>query len=69
MSMNSKKLSIGEKRNVIATRKRRGDVTIVSIRTGYSVSYVSEVLNFQYNNEKIVDTAYKLVRNRKPNSL
>jgi hypothetical protein len=61
----SRRLSAGEKLNVIATRKRRGDVTKVALRTGYSVSYVSEVLNFQYNNDAIVNAAYDIARKRK----
>lgn len=65
MNSNSKRLSTFEKLNVIATRKRRGDVTKVANRTGYSVSYVSEVLNYQYSNDAIVNAAYDIARKRK----
>jgi hypothetical protein len=62
------KLNTGAKRAVIASRKRIGDVTKVAKKTGFSVPYVSQVLNMQYNNSRIVNAAYDIARGRKKNS-
>ena len=51
----------------IASLQRRGDVTKVANLTGYSVSYVSEVLNYKYENNEIINTAYGVMRKRKRN--
>jgi hypothetical protein len=62
-------LSIGAKRAVIASRKRLGDVTKVANLTGFSVPYVSQVLNAQYTNKVIVNAAYDMTRGRTKNSI
>lgn len=49
-------------------RQRRGDVTKVAYRTGYSVSYVSRVLNGICNNKSVINEAYRMTYRRKKNS-
>lgn len=61
-------LSLQTKRQVIASRKRRGDVTRVAKQTGYSTSYVSEVLNSLYTNQRILNAAYRMTRGRAQNT-
>jgi len=51
----------------INSRRRTGDVTKVSNRTGFSTSYVSDVLNGNYTNERIVNSAYDMTRGRRQN--
>jgi predicted transcriptional regulator len=51
--------------NVIHSKRRRGDQKRISEMTGYSASYVSEVLSARYNNNEIVNCAYKIMRPRK----
>jgi hypothetical protein len=51
----------------INSRRRTGDVTKVADRTGFSTSYVSDVLNGNYSNERIVNAAYDMSRGRKQN--
>jgi len=57
--------SYQDKMNVIHTKSRRGDQKRISEMTGYSASYVSAVLSAQYNNDEIVNCAYKIMRPRK----
>lgn len=59
------KLSLEKKRQLVTAHKRRGDVTAVASRTGYSVPYVSQVLNNQYQNTRILNAAYDRARNRR----
>ena len=49
-------------------RQRRGDVTKIADRTGYSVSYVSRVLNGISTNQSIINEAYRMTYRRKKNS-
>jgi hypothetical protein len=49
-------------------RQRRGDVTKIAGRTGYSVSYVSRVLNGTCNNQSVINEAYRMTYRRKKNS-
>jgi predicted transcriptional regulator len=58
-------LSYQDKMNVIHSKRRRGDQKRISEMTGYSASYVSEVLSARYNNDEIVNYAYKIMRPRK----
>jgi predicted transcriptional regulator len=58
-------LSYQDKMNVIHSKRRRGDQKRISEMTGYSASYVSEVLSVRYNNNEIVNYAYKIMRSRK----
>lgn len=54
-----------QKRSHFQNLKRTGDVVAVSNKTGYSTSYVSEVLGGKYNNEKIINAAFERTRKRK----
>jgi hypothetical protein len=51
--------------NVIASKIRRGDQAIISSKTGYASSTVSEVLSGKYSNMKIVNQAFKMTNPRK----
>ena len=56
------------KMTIIASRKRRGDVTKVADNTGYSVSHCSRVIHGQRNNDSILSEAYRITRRRVKNS-
>jgi len=47
------------------SRIRRGDQAIISAKTGYASSTVSEVLSGKYSNIKIVNQAFKITNPRK----
>lgn len=51
----------------INRRLRRGDVTIVAEKTGFTVGFVSSVLAGTFPNEKIVNYAFNRFRGRKEN--
>jgi hypothetical protein len=59
------KISYEQKMNVIASKIRRGDQAIISSKTGYASSTVSEVLSGKYSNMKIVNQAFKMANPRK----
>ena len=59
------KISYEQKMNVIASKIRRGDQAIISAKTGYASSTVSEVLSGKYSNMKIVNQAFKMTNPRK----
>ena len=61
----SRRLSMAQKRAIVKVARRRGDVTRISNKTGFAISTVSEVLSGKYNNERIVDRAYQMVRDRR----
>ncbi len=63
--MSKNQTSYEVKVSTISTYRRRGDVTRTSERTGFSNSYVSEVLSGIYRNEKIVNAAFKMANARK----
>ena len=63
--MANSKVSYTEKMKVINQFRRTGDVTNTSRRTGYSTSYVSEVLSGLYRNEDIVNSAFKATNARR----
>lgn len=46
-------------------RQRKGDITLVSDNTGYSLSHVSNTLAGRRNNVDIVNEFYKVSRRRK----
>jgi hypothetical protein len=52
----------------INRRLRRGDVTMVAQKTGYTVGFVSSVLAGTFPNEKIVNWTFNRLRGRKENS-
>ena len=47
--------------------KRHGDLTKIATETGFSVSYVNNVLRGVRNNDSIVNKAYRLVKDRQTN--
>lgn len=51
----------------INRRLRRGDVTVVAEKTGFTVGFVSSVLAGTFPNEKIVNYAFNRFRGRKEN--
>jgi hypothetical protein len=59
-------MSVNDKIQVINSRLRRGDLTLISEKTGYNPSHVGRVLNGERNNPsgKIVNTAYTMVSRR-----
>jgi len=59
------KISYEQKMTVIASKIRRGDQAIISAKTGYASSTVSEVLSGKYSNAKIVNQAFKMTNPRK----
>jgi hypothetical protein len=59
------KISYEQKMSVIASKIRRGDQAIISAKTGYASSTVSEVLSGKYSNMKIVNQAFKMTNPRK----
>jgi hypothetical protein len=60
------KLSISEKREIIASRKRRGDNITVAANLSVTPTYVSQVITGRHENKTIVNNMYNLVRGRKP---
>jgi hypothetical protein len=58
------KISLIAKIASINSRRRTGDVTKVSERTGYSTTHVSDVLNGHYVNKSIINSAYDMTRGR-----
>ena len=46
----------------IKKKLKRGDITAIAFSTGYSVSYVSRVLNGHRNNKIIMDEAKWVVQ-------
>ncbi len=64
-----KKLSYLQKIASINARRRIGDVSTVSQRTGFGTSTVSEVLSGMYMNKRIVNKAYDITRGRKTNQI
>jgi hypothetical protein len=59
------KISYEQKMSVIASKIRRGDQAIISAKTGYASSTVSEVLSGKYSNVNIVNQAFKMANPRK----
>ena len=59
------KISYEQKMMVIASKIRRGDQAIISTKTGYASSTVSEVLSGKYSNVNIVNQAFKMTNPRK----
>lgn len=62
-----RKLSNYLKLKVYNARKRRGDIERIEIKTGYSITHISNVLNGRRVNDEIVTVAYKMASKRKIN--
>ena len=58
-------MTTAQKLKAFNNAKRRGDISTLTTRTGFSNAMVSMTLSGQRNNETIVDSAYRLVRRRK----
>ena len=56
------------RRTQINARRRRGDNQVISERTGYSASHISNVLHRRRRNASILSKAWRMVRGRKLNS-
>lgn len=63
--MSKSQISYEDKVKTISTFRRRGDGAKASARTGFSRSYVSEVLSGVYRNEMIINAAFKMANARK----
>jgi len=54
---------------VIANRRiRKGDITRVAERTGYSLTHCSDVIAGKEFNERIMNACFDMVRSRKANA-
>jgi len=62
------KLTYIQKVSRINRKLRTGDITSVANNTGYSTTHVSDVLNGNYFNDRIVNEAYDLTRGRMVNT-
>jgi hypothetical protein len=61
----SNRTTYSEKMNTISRFRRTGDVVKTSRQTGYSSSYVSQVFSGLYQNENIVNYAFKVANARR----
>ena len=64
-AQNAAMVSYDEKINVISSFRKTGDVTNTAEKTGYSRSYVSDVVRGLYRNEKILNYAFRLANARR----
>ena len=62
-----KELTYTQKLASVCFRTRHGDATKVAAKTGFSVAFVSEVLRGNFVNDKIMDAAYDLCKERTKN--
>lgn len=62
-----KKLQPVQKLIVVNSRLRHGDMSKVAKKTGFSSTKVSSVLEGRSDNDRILNVAYNLTRNRKKN--
>ena len=63
--MSYTKLSQDQKREIIASRKKRGDGAVIAAKMGVSTTYVSNVITGRTENQKVVNQMYDMVRGRK----
>lgn len=61
------KLNYTQKVSRVNRKLRTGDITKVAETTGYSTTHVSDVLSGKYFNDRIVNEAYDMTRNRMSN--
>jgi hypothetical protein len=59
-----RKLTYIQKNAITNRRLRTGDVSRIAEATGYSTSYVSQVLSGEYFNDRIQNKAYDMLRGR-----
>ena len=65
IGMTYRKLSPANKRAVIASRRKKGDLVKVSTELDYSESHVCNVLHGRAENKTILNYTYNMVRGRK----
>jgi hypothetical protein len=63
------KLNYTQKVSRVNRKLRTGDITKVAETTGYSTTHVSDVLSGKYFNDRIVNEAYDMTRNRMSNAV
>jgi hypothetical protein len=63
--MSYAKLSQDQKREIIASRKKRGDGAVIAAKMGVTTTYVSNVITGRTDNQKVVNQMYDMVRGRK----
>jgi hypothetical protein len=63
------KLNYTQKVSRVNRKLRTGDITKVAESTGYSTTHVSDVLSGKYFNDRIVNEAYDMTRNRMSNAV
>lgn len=63
------KLTYIQKVSRINRKLRTGDVTTIAEATDYSTTHVSDVLSGKYFNDRIVNKAYDMTRNRVSNAV
>ena len=63
------KLTYIQKVSRINRKLRTGDVTTIAEATDYSATHVSDVLSGKYFNDRIVNKAYDMTRNRVSNAV
>jgi uncharacterized membrane protein len=59
------KLTADQKRKIVQNAKTYGDLRKIANKLGVSASAVSYVVSGRYNNTRILNAAYDLVRGRK----
>jgi hypothetical protein len=59
-----KKLTYAQKLSRVNRKLRTGDITTVANTTGYSTTHVSDVLQGNYFNDKILNEAFDMTRGR-----
>ena len=65
IGMKYARLSIEQKREIIQSRKRRGDYSDIARSLGYTPSYVQAIATGKYENKVVVNRLYDKVRSRK----
>lgn len=65
--MSFKKLSTIYKIVAFTEAKRSNDINAIAEKTGFSQSHVSNTLRGRRNNTTIVNTAYRMVKDRSTN--
>lgn len=64
VGMSYNKLKPAKKRTEIALRRKKGDVEKIAQKMGYSQTHVTNVLAGRFENPKILNHAYNMVRGR-----
>ncbi len=62
-----KKLTYLQKVSIVNRKLRIGDISRVAEATGYSITYVSDIISGKHFNNRILNEAYDTVRGRVSN--